>query len=537
LPFDVVIRRGTIVDGTGEAAYTGDLGIVGDRIACIGEINDVGRFTIDAEDCVVSPGFIDVHSHTDEFVFANPTSESKVFQGVTTEVSGNCGYSAAPRGCLHDLGEYQQFLRQYGLQTGWSSMSEFLAILERLPKTINFATFVGHGTIRSLVMGFEARTPTCDELANMQRLIEECMEAGALGLSTGLAYAPGCYADTEELIRVAEPVARYGGIYATHIRDEADGLVDAVAEAIKIAQESRVSVQISHHKACGQKSRGKVRETLAMIDAARAEGLDVWVDVYPYIATSTSLKSILPQCAHDGGSPGLLARLRNAPTRETLRAWLIDQAEKGRIWDCGGWASIVISLVEEEKYRSCEGQSIDEIARKVGKHPADVVLDLLSDADGNVGIIAFVISDEDVAYVIGHPVSLIGSDATARAKTGPLSAGKPHPRAYGTFPRVLRIYVRENRMLRLEEAISKMTGRTARRLGLKRRGFLREGYYADIVVFEPNTLTDTATFENPHSYAQGIRYVLVNGQVVLENGHLQDCPACRPGRILRRAVS
>jgi N-acyl-D-amino-acid deacylase len=407
-------------------------------------------------------------------------------------------------------------------------------MLERIPIAVNFATLVGHGTVRAVAMGFKSVKPSQRELAVMQELVSEAMEAGALGMSSGLAYAPGCYADTEELIFLCRTVAKYKGIYATHIRDEGKGLIDAVAEAIRIGRDAGISVQISHHKACGRRSWGRVKDTLHLIDTARENGLDVWADQYPYEATSTSLHSILPNWVHEGGKAEFLARLQNPTSRSALRTYLIDEAEKGRIWDYGGWRSIRISSVKHEKNRFCEGLSIEQIARVVSKHPADVILDLLLEEEGDVGMVCFVISEKDVAQVISHPAVLIGSDATARATTGSLSLGKPHPRAYGTFPRVLKKYVRQNQILSLEEAIAKMSGHTAKRLGLKNRGLVREGYYADLVVFDAERICDTATFEEPHRYAEGINYVFVNGMAVVEDGRLISSQKHLPGRVLRR---
>ena len=531
--FDLVIKNGLIVDGTGRPGFRADVGIIGDRIATVGELDAPARRVLEAEGCAVTPGFIDVHSHTDELVIANPTCESKVTQGVTTEVSGNCGDSAAPRGGHQNLEESASWLADYGIELDWTSMSEFLHKLDQVPKSINFATLVGHGIVRSAAVGYEDRKPTDSELDQMRRLVDQSMEAGAFGLSTGLIYPPSCYARTEELIELCRVVARHGGIYATHMRNEGHALLEAVDEAIRIGREGGVGVQISHHKACGKKSWGKVKDSLAAIDEARSQGMDVWADQYPYIATATGLGTVLPKWAHDGGTSALLARLSDPEDRRKLREQLLTDTSCGWIGDFGGWDSIVVTAVRQEKNRHCEGMSITEIAKAAEKHPADIVMDLVLEERGSVGMMHFVINEEDVATVMKHPAVIIGSDATARSTTGPLSRGKTHPRSYGTFARVFGKYVREDGILSLEEAVAKMTGRTASRLSLPHRGILAEGYYADVAVFDPETIADRATFADPHRTASGIRYVLVNGSVVIDEGHLVELGSSGPGRVLR----
>ena len=534
--YDLVIKNGLIVDGTGRPGFRADVGIIGDRIAAVGDLDSSAGRVLDAEGHAVTPGFIDVHSHTDELVIANPTCESKVTQGVTTEISGNCGDSAAPRGGRQNLEESASWLADYGIALDWTSMTEFLRKLDQLPKSINFATFVGHGIVRSAVMGYEDRKPTDSEMGDMRRLVSRSMEVGAFGLSSGLIYPPSCYAQTEELIDLCRVIAGYGGIYATHMRNEGHALLEAVDEAIRIGREAGVGVQISHHKACGRKSWGKVKDSLAVIDEARSQGLDVWADQYPYIATATGLGTVLPKWAHDGGTSALLARLSDPEDRSKLREQLLTDTSCGWIGDFGGWDSIVVTSVRREKNRYCEGLSITEIAKAAGKHPADVVMDLVLEERGSVGMMHFVINEDDVATVMRHPAVIIGSDATARSMTGPLSRGKTHPRSYGTFARVFGKYVREDGVLTLEEAVAKMTGRTAKRLSLLRRGIVAEGYYADIAVFDPETIADQATFTDPHRTASGVRYVLVNGSLVMDEGRLVELGETGPGRVLRRGA-
>jgi len=533
---DLVIKNGIVIDGTGSPGYRADVGIQGDRIAGVGELGSSGARILDAEGCVVAPGFIDIHSHTDELVLANPTCESKLTQGVTTEVSGNCGDSAAPRGGRQNLEDNADWLSRFGIEPDWGDMSSFLARLDRLPMSINFATLVGHGTIRAAVVGYDDRPPTEDELAEMCRVAEESVKVGAFGVSSGLIYPPGCYAKTEELIELCRATAGLGGIYATHMRSEASRLVEAVEESIGIGREAGVGVQISHHKACGRTYWGLVNDSLAVIDKARAEGLNVWADQYPYVATHTGLGIMLPAWAHDGGTPAMLARLSDPDQRHKIREAMLQDMSTGYLANSGGWETVVISSVRDEQNRFCEGLSIAEIAAKLGKHPVDAAIDLLASENGGVAMMHFVINEKDVETVMRHPAVLIGSDAGARISTGPLGRGKPHPRAYGTFARVLGKYVREDGVLTLEEAVAKMTGRTARRLGLSERGVLADGYYADVTVFDPARISDEATFAEPHRVASGVRYVLVNGALALDDGSIVELGDRGPGRVLRRGA-
>ncbi|MHB1458790.1 MAG: N-acyl-D-amino-acid deacylase family protein [Armatimonadota bacterium] len=534
---DILIKNGFIVDGSGLPGYVGDIGILGEQI-CIGnDLPCTAKRVLNADGLAVSPGFIDIHSHTDHLVFANPTCESKVTQGVTTEVSGNCGESAAPRGGLHCDESMCDWGPDHGVVPDWKSMGEFFDKLGSLPMSINFATYVGHGTIRGVVMGYDDRDPTTDEMASMRSLVRDAMDAGAFGLSSGLVYPPGCFSKTDELVALCKVVAEYNGIYSTHIRNEAAHLIDAVDEAIRIGAESGVSVQLAHHKACGMMAKGSVERTLEMIDDARRNGIDVWADQYPYSATCTGLSSILPHWAHDGGNDALMARLSDAGTSCKIRDYLITEATgSGRIADTGGWDSIVVNQIYGERNSIYEGFCIREIADTMHIHPADTVLKLLLEEKSNVGIIHFMIDEEDIRQVMRHPNILIGSDSTARSTTGVLSNGKPHPRAFGTFPRVLGKYSRNEQLLPLEESVSKMTGRTAERLGLRKRGFIRDGYFADLVIFNPSTIIDRADYSNPHRYADGIIHVMVNGNTVCEDGIVCEIRKSSTGKILRRGI-
>lgn len=534
---DVLIKNGFIVDGSGMPGYHGDVGIFNGRICLSKELPSTAKRILNADGLVVSPGFIDIHAHTDHLVFVNPTCESKVSQGVTTEISGNCGESAAPRGGLHCDESMCDWGPDHGVIPDWQNMRGFFDRLSALPMSINFATYVGHGTIRGVVMGYDDREPTPEEMSSMRALVRDAMEAGAFGLSTGLVYPPGCYAKTDELIMLCKVVAEYGGIYSTHIRNEASNLIDAVEEAMCIGEESGASVQIAHHKACGKLAKGKVAESLAMIDDARVGGVDVWADQYPYSATCTGLSSILPHWAHDGGSDALMRRLLDPITYRSIREYLlIEASNSGRIADTGGWDSIVVNHIYNPKNGSYEGLSMSEIADVMCLHPADAMIRLLIEEKGNVGIIHFMINEDDIRHVMKHPNVLIGSDSTARSTTGIMGQGKPHPRAFGTFPRVLGKYCRDERLFSLEEAISKMTGKTAARLELVNRGFIRDDYCADLAIFDLGKIADMADYRDPHRYALGISQVIVNGDIVFEDGAVCELGESSPGKILRRTI-
>ncbi len=535
--YDIIIKNGTVVDGSGAPGFRADVGLTADRIEAVGELEASAKRILDADGCVVCPGFIDMHSHTDESVIANRTCESKLTQGVTTEVSGNCGYSAAPFGGQQtEFDETAKWLSEHGVDELWTSMDGFFSTLDGIPMSINFATFVGHGTIRAFVLGYEDRAPSADELAEMKKIAAESVRDGAFGVSSGLIYPPACFAKTDELVALCAATAQYGGIYSTHMRNEAERLLAAVEEAIGIGRDAGVGVQISHHKACGVKNWGLVHDSLAMIDRARAEGLDVWADQYPYVATSTSLGIMVPQWVHDGGRSAFLSRLRNPETRAKIRDEMVRGMETGYLADSGGWETVVVSSVKNESNFFCEGLSVQEIAVKTGKHPVDACLDLLLEEGGGVGMMHFVISEDDLKTVLKHPAVVVGTDATARSMSGWKGHGKAHPRAYGTFPRILKKYVREEGVLSLEEAVAKMSGCPAKRLGLNQRGFVTKGYYADLVVFDPAKVADTATFTDSMHNAVGIPYVLVNGQVACEDGKAAEPVGQGSGRVLRRGA-
>jgi len=502
------------------------VGISGGRIEAIGNLEGAAAVqVIEARGLAVAPGFIDMHTHSDWPLLANPEAHSKVRQGVTTEIIGHCGASAAPL-TPADWDEIRTRFARYQMDQQWSTLQEYMEILEARGIAVNVGVLVGHGNVRRCVMGYELRRPTAEELARMKELVREAMEAGAFGLSSGLIYPPSAYADTAELIELSRVVAEYGGIYFTHMRNESEGLLESVRETLEIGRGAGVGVQISHHKAVGKNAWGLVQQSLELIEQARSEGIDVTCDQYPYVATSTTLTSVIPKWAHEGGREKLLQRLQDPETRRKLCAEMTAQRQR-----VSGWEDIVVSRVASEQNQSCVGRSIAEIAAERGVDPCDAVFDLLVEEKLDVGQVHFCLSEDDVKTVMAHPTVMIGSDGSALAAEGPLASGKPHPRSYGTFARVLGKYVREEKTLRLEEAVRKMTSLPASKLGLFDRGILRPGMMADITIFDPATVADRATFTEPHQYAAGIHHVFVNGvQVVAEGEHT----GARPGRILRR---
>ncbi len=534
---EILLRGGLVLDGTGGPARLADVSVIGDRITAVEEDRGAepgpGTTVVEAAGRVVAPGFIDMHSHTDYFLLVDAAAESKISQGITTEVCGNCGFSPGP--LLSDLAlrRTQTLLARYNLDADWRTLGGFLDHLEERGTGINFVTLVGHGTLRASVMGYDCRCPTAAELDRMRGILADELAAGAFGLSTGLIYPPGCYCETEELVALAETTARRGGFYATHMRNENVRLVESVEESLRIGREGGCPVQISHHKACGRSNWGKVATTLGLLEAAVDEGLDVTADQYPYVATSTSLSTCLPKWVFEGGPDRALARLRDSGERRTILAEVEAAALEGYVADGGGWTSIVIAGVVSDGNRFAEGRNVAEVANTWDMPPAETVLRLLDEEELAVSIVHFVISEDDVERVMRHPSTMIGSDGSARSVTGPLAGGKPHPRTYGTFPRVLGHYVRDRGVLTLEEAVFKMTGLPARRLGIADRGVVREGAFADLVVFDPAVVRDEATFTDPHCLAAGIEYVFVNGVAAVAEGRLTRQLA---GRVLRHAA-
>ena len=522
--FDVLIRRGHIVDGCGNPWVKADLGVVNGKIEAIGNLaGESGSKKIDAKSLIVTPGFIDMHSHSDFYVLLNPYGESKIFQGITTEVVGNCGDSAAP---MNDrLRAYREkYMRQElgpDFKLDWSSMKEYMERINEKGASFNVAPLVGQGTVRANVMGFEDRKPTDTEMKKMCSLVAKSMEDGAWGLSTGLIYMPGCYTETDEIVSLARVAAKYCGIYASHIRGEGETLLQAVNEAVEIGEKANIPVEISHFKAFGRKYWGMTKESLRLVEEARAKGIDVTVDQYPYLAGSTGLATLLPYWAQEGGKDVLLERLKDPETRKKIKE---DFNLVEREWD-------QVKIVFAEKHPQFTGKSIVEIAKIEDEDPSNTVFDLLVEEQASVAIVVFGISEEDGRRVMKSPYMMVGTDGSAVSPKGILGRGKTHPRFYGTFPRILGRYVREEKVLTLQEAVRKMTSMPAQKIGLRDRGLLREGMVADIVIFDAGKITDEATYTDPHRFPSDIHYVIVNGEIVVRrNRHTRVLP----GRTLKK---
>lgn len=531
--YDLIIGGGLVIDGSGQPARAADLGLCDDRIEAIGDLaREPAGARLLAQGLTVAPGFIDMHSHSDFRLWANRQAESKIRQGVTTEVVGNCGFSPAPIApeFKTELQSFAGFLAR-GLDWEWHSLGEYLRRFEAEGSAVNILQLVGHGAIRIAAMGFARRPPTREELVRMERLVAASMEAGAWGLSSGLIYAPGCYADTEELIALARVIREAGGLYASHIRGEGVNLLGSVREAIRIGQETGVPVEVSHIKAAGRANWGKVPEALALMDTARGEGLDVTADVYPYLASSTTLSALLPSWALEDGIDAMVARLGRLEVRARIAA---EVASGLPGWENpaknAGWDGIMIAACPGRP--EVEGRRLHDLAQEAGQAPIELAMDLLQSQRGRVAMILFQLGESDLKSALIHPHVMIGSDGSALAPYGELGAERVHPRNYGTFPRVLGKYSREEGVLSLEEAVRKMTSLPAQKLGLPDRGIIRTGAKADLVCFDPRVVSDRATYTEPHQYAAGIHHVIVNGKVVIRDG---EHTGTLPGRVLRRS--
>ena len=524
---DLVVAGGTVYDGTGAAPVRADVGISGGAIREIGRIRSSrAAAVVEARGLAVSPGFIDVHDHTDVGLLVNPKAESAIRQGVTTLVSGQCGGSPFPI-ADREFDETRQALAdEYGLELDWRDIRGFLGRLERAGIALNYTTFVGHGTVRGAAMGQEDRAPSAEELEKMKALVAEALAGGALGLSSGLEYTPGSFGSTEELIALSRVAARTGGLYATHMRDEEAGLLEAVAEALRIARETPIRLQISHLKIGFAVNWPKLGALLDMLEKARAEGIEFRCDRYPYIAGATGLSTLFPIWAREGGTERFIARLQDPAFDARVRAHLAEQ-EKGY----GSWDRILISDVGSDKNRGFEGMSVLEAAAQAGKAPYEFMRDLLVEESDRVGMVSFYGSEDVLKRILSHPLVGIGADGSALAPYGPLAKGKPHPRNYGAFPRALGKYVREEKLLPLEEMIRKLTGMPADHFGFVRRGRLKVGWAADVCVFDPARVIDKATFKEPAAYPEGIEKVIVNGQLVVDGG---EHTGRLPGKVLRK---
>lgn len=539
----LLIRDAHIIDGTGAEAEHGDVLVEDDHIAEVGATTLAPDEVIDARGMIVAPGFIDVHSHSDFTLPGDPEARAKVMQGVTTEVIGNCGLGLFPAD--ERVERFYALLSPmiFGEPGGGCAvdLGAFRALLDARGISVNAAPLIPHGNVRCTAMGLEERAAKPSEIAQMRERVEEGMEQGAFGLSTGLVYAPGAFAETEEIVELAKVSAKHGGIYATHMRDEGSRLVQSVEEALRIGREAKVSVQISHHKAAGRWNWGKVGKTLEMIERARAEGLDVHSDVYPYTAGSTVLSAMfLPLWAFEGSQDRLMERLRDPETRKRIvegsKERFLKLAQLPGLLDKYFPKRLLLPFVLFElsrlvvvsslkNQRQYEGMTLREIQKARGQSLYDMLLDLLVEEELAVAAIAHVMSEDDVQRVMAHPTTMIGTDGF------PQREGKPHPRAFGTYPRVIEHYVRERRLFGLETAIHKMTGMVARKLGMRDRGVVRPGAKADLVVLDAARVKDRATYQDPRRHPEGIAHVFVNGGWTVRDG---KHTGARSGRVLGR---
>lgn len=524
---DLLIAGGLVFDGSGGPPVRADVGVTGGAVREIGRIRrSRARTVIEAGGRAVTPGFIDVHDHTDTNILVDPKAESAVRQGVTTVVCGQCGGSPFPLSPA-GLAELRNDLRtEYGLDADWTDIRGFLARVQSAGAALNFATFVGHGSVRAAAMGYDARPASAEEMEKMKVFVAEAMAGGALGLSSGLEYTPGSFAPTEEIVELARVAGRTGGVYATHLRNEDVTVLEAVDEALRIAREAAVRLQISHLKICHAAYWSKIDALMAKLEEARQAGVPLHCDRYPYVAGATTLALLFPLWSREGTTRDFLARLGAPSFDARLRAALADKEKL-----LGAWDKVLITSVASDKNRAVEGMNVAEAAAGAGKPPYEFMRDLLIEEEARVGMVDFYGSEDILKRILSRPYVGIGADSAAVATQGPLSKGKPHPRNYGTFPRVLGKYVREEKVVPLEEMVRKMTRLPAEHMGFVRRGLLKVGWAADICVFDPDRIIDKATYKEPAAYPEGVHYVVVNGQIVVADG---EHTGTLPGRVLRK---
>jgi N-acyl-D-amino-acid deacylase len=527
LKLTYLIKNGYVITGASSDSpiQKADIGVMGDKIVAVQpELNEAAVTTVNASGLYVSPGFIDAHSHSEFNLLADGRAEAKVCQGVVTEINGNCGLSAAPL-----LGETAKKRlvdqQEVGLSHSWADFQAYFALLEQQGSSLNFATLVGHGNLRGSTVGYADRAPSLEEQNQMARLFQDALNEGALGLSSGLIYPPGVYAHLDEVAAIGQHASALGGVYATHLRNEGDTLLEAIEESIQIASKSGLALHISHLKTQGEQNWHKIDNVLQLIADSQSKGLKIACDRYPYIASSTDLETLLPPSFLEGGTEKALQRLTQgyASIRETLLDLHQDESF---------WGNVLIATVNRPSNKWMEGRSLEAIAKRKESHPVDALTSLLIDEKMSVSAIFFTMCEENLKRILKQPYTMIGSDSSARSFDGPTAHGKPHPRAFGTFPRALGKYVREEQVLTLSEAIYKMTGLTAQTFGIPNRGVIAVGNYADLVIFDKHTVKDRADFQNPFIRPIGIYYVWVNGVPTLYEGRFQNT---KPGRVLRRS--
>jgi len=519
---DLVLRRAVVFDGAGAEGTVADVSVAGDRIQAVGRIVERGVEEVDLAGMALAPGFIDIHTHADRPLLDVPRAEHRVLQGITLEVGGQCGGSPGPLGAemAREVGE--RYRERYGVEVDLRDLGGFFRALEAIPTSVNAASMVGHGTIRGLVVGQDDRPATEEEMVRMKELVAGALAQGAVGLSSGLEYTPSGFASKEELVELAGVLAGSGYPYASHMRNEDDELLAAVEEALHVGRLAGVPVQISHLKAQGERNWWKGPVVLDLLEEARDSGIDVHFDRYPYVAYSTGLTNLFPSWARAGGSRAFLQRLQDPAQRPVLEDYC-----RGKVAQLGSWDSVQISSTGRPENGWIRGRRLGEAARERGVDPFDLTVDLLVSEGGRVGMIGFGMSEENTAKILAHPLGMVCSDGSVYA---PDSGGSPHPRSFGTFPRVLGHYVREEGIMPLATAIHKMSGLPARKIRLEDRGVIRPGAFADLVAFDPATVVDRATFAEPRRAPGGVDLVVVNGVITVRNGEHTGALAGRPVR-------
>lgn len=522
--YDIIIKNVKIYDGGGGKPFVSDVGIKGDRITKVGIINRLeSAEIIKGEGLCLCPGFVDIHSHSDYYLLIDPLAQSKVRQGVTMEIGGNCGYSAAPisGGPLEERKKI--YKEQFGLNLDWTDLKGYIEKINRNGISVNYCQLVGHNTVRASVMGSVDREPSSDEMKTMERIIEDAMDSGAVGMSVGFAYPPSCFAKKEEVALLCKTIKKMGGIFTTHIRNEGKTLIESIEEVIDIARESDVRLQVSHLKTSGEENWEKLDRVFELIESAIDDGIDIACDRYPYTAGNTGLQAVLPDWVFEGGKEKVIERLKNNKTGNDIRNELLTR------YSSDDWDSVMISQVVTDKNKEIEGKSVKKGAEFLNKNILDFVVDLLIEENMEVDAIYFSMNEDNMKKILKKDYVMIGSDSGARSHNGMLGAGLPHPRTFGTFPRVLGKYCREEKLFDLSTAIYKMTSFPCERIGIKQRGKIKEGYFADIVIFNPDTVSDTATYESPKKYPDGIEYVIVNGRITVKKG---EHTGVKTGRML-----
>jgi N-acyl-D-amino-acid deacylase len=522
--YDIIIRGGKVVDGSGNPSFAGDIGIKEDIIQEIGDLhNETARTVIELNGSIVAPGFVDVGNHSDTYlrIFQDPNLESLVYQGITTIIGGNCGASLAPLANKDVIASVQKYADVRNLNINWLKMGEFLAEVERIKLSVNFGSLVGHTTLRRGIIGDEVRGLTSAEMKTMKKMLEQALADGALGLSTGLVYTHAKIASEGEIMELAEVVKSKNGVYATHVRGESSDLIESVEEAVKIAQKTGVKLEISHLKAIGSKNWHLQDEAINFIETARMSGLDANFDVYPYTVTGSVFYILLPDWVVEGGRKMMIERLRDEDTRKKV---ILEMQESGI-----NFGSIVISISPLDK--KLTRRRVVDIARAQGKTSEETILDLFVASDGRLVTMMDVLSEKNMVKALHNPFSIISSNGAGYSVEHASSGELVHPRNFGSFPRVLANYVREKNKISWEEAIHKMSGRPAEKYGITKRGLLKKGYFADVVIFNPAEIQDLATPENPYQYSKGVEAVIVNGEIILENGNYNGK---RVGRVIRK---